>query len=57
MEGKARAFIAVKRFSKLKPNYVIVAYKETNHDGFIIAAHFISDIEQVIRRRIIWQKF
>lgn len=56
VEGKTGAVIAIKRFSKLKPNYVIVAYKETNHDGFIITAHFISNIEQVKRRRIIWQR-
>jgi len=57
VEGRVGESIAVKRFSKLKPNYVIVAYRETSkEDGFIITAHLISNIEQVKRRRIVWQR-
>jgi hypothetical protein len=55
--GKADAFIAVKYFASIKPPYIIVAYREiSDMDGFIITAHFISNINELRRRRIVWQK-
>ncbi len=57
LAGKVDEFIAVRYFSRLKPRYLIVAYREMNEeDGFIITAHFISNINQILRREIIWQK-
>jgi hypothetical protein len=54
--GKGGAYIAIKYFRKIKPPYLIVAYRETsNVDGFIITAHFISNIRDVRRRRIVWK--
>jgi len=55
--GKVGASIAVRHFSRLKPSYLMVAYREINEeDGFIITAHFISNINQIIRREVVWQK-
>ncbi len=57
IKGKVGEFIAVRYFTRVKPSYLMVAYRETNEeDGFIITAHFISNINQIIRREIIWQK-
>ena len=51
------ALIAIKYFREIKPHYLIVAYREINDvDGFIITAHFISNIHDIRRRRIVWQK-
>ncbi|MGH9922436.1 MAG: hypothetical protein ACRD38_06770, partial [Nitrososphaerales archaeon] len=55
--GKVGELIAVKYFNEIKPHYVIVAYRETNDkDGFVITAHFISNIQDIRKRRIVWQK-
>lgn len=55
--GKVGAFIAVKYYREIKPHYLIVAYREiSDTDGFIITAHFISNMHDIRRRRIVWQK-
>ncbi len=55
--GRVGEFIAVKYFDQIKPHYIIVAYREINEkDGFIITAHFISNINDILGRRIAWQK-
>jgi hypothetical protein len=56
VRGKVGELIAV-RYFRLKPSYLMVAYRETNEeDGFIITAHFISNISQIMKREIVWQK-
>lgn len=55
--GKTGEFIAARYSSQIKPPYIIVAYREINdEDGFIITAHFISNINDISRRRVVWQK-
>jgi len=54
--GKVGELIAVKYFAAIKPPYIIAAYREINDkDGFIITAHFISNIEDIRKRRIVWK--
>jgi len=54
--GKVGALVAVKYFREIKPHYLIVAYREIGGaDGFIITAHFISNIHDIRRRRIVWK--
>lgn len=55
--GQVGEFIAVKYFSQIKPHYIIVPYREiSDENGFIITAHFISNINEIRRRRVVWQK-
>ncbi len=35
---------------------LVVVYKEDENDGFIITAFFTSKIDQLLKRKIVWQK-
>jgi hypothetical protein len=35
---------------------LVVVYKETESDGFILTAFFTKKIEQLFKRKIVWQK-
>jgi len=54
--GDEGELIAVKEHSPGK--YFVVIYREINNeeDGFVITAFFTRRIEQIERRRILWQK-
>ena len=41
---------------KREDKMLIVVYKETLTDGFIITSYFTKRIEHVLKRKIIWQK-
>jgi hypothetical protein len=54
LKGWTGELLAVK---KINDRYIIAAYKEiSKSDGFIITAFFISKIEKVKRRGVIWEK-
>lgn len=54
--GDEGELIAVKEHSPGK--YFVVIYREINNgeDGFVITAFFTRRIEQIERRRMLWQK-
>jgi hypothetical protein len=35
---------------------LVVVYKETENEGFILTAFFTKKIEQLLKRKILWQK-
>ena len=52
--GKANELIAVSATSKR--GYLVVIYKETEADGFIITAYETTDTLWLFRKKIIWSK-
>ena len=55
LEGKQDEQIVVKEFGKEK--YLLVFYKEINHeDGFIITAFFTRQKKQLEKRKILWSQ-
>lgn len=38
------------------PKYLCVVYRETNGEGFVITAFFISRHERLLRRQLLWQR-
>ncbi len=54
VEGGNNELLALvyKRADKL----LVVAYKEENDEGFIITSFFTSKIDQLLKRKIKWQK-
>jgi hypothetical protein len=54
LEGGNQELLALvyKRTDKI----LVVVYKEENKDGFVITAFFTSKIEQLLKRKIVWQK-
>lgn len=41
---------------KREDKMLIVVYKETETDGFIITAYFTKHIEKIFKRKIVWQR-
>ncbi len=41
---------------KRQDKLLVVVYKEDENDGFIITAFFTSKIDQLLKRKIVWQK-
>jgi len=56
--GKKEELLAVRFYKKthIGPKHLIVIYKETNAKGFIITAFMTSKIDNILRRKILWQK-
>ncbi|MDP1710077.1 MAG: hypothetical protein Q8L28_00450 [bacterium] len=52
--GTKGEFLAAKKYSKKK--WIVVIYKESNKDGFVITSYFVTDIEWLFRKQIIWTK-
>src|SRR4030042_1177625 len=56
--GKKGELSAVRFYKKthISSKHIIVIYKETNAEGFIITAFMTSKIDDILRRKILWQK-
>ena len=56
--GVKDELLAVKRYDQtaVGAKHVVVAYKEQEHDGFIITAFMTSKIDKLLTRGIQWQK-
>lgn len=52
--GALDELFAVSRISSNK--VLIVIYKESVDDGFILTAFFTSKIEKLLKRKILWRK-
>ena len=56
-EGGNDAIIAVKNFQSRFDKFIVVIYKEINvTDGFIITAYFTNNIQEIIRKKLIWKQ-
>lgn len=40
----------------LSGKYLVVVFRETDDDGFVITAYFTSKIEKLTNRKILWRK-
>ena len=58
INGWVDELIALKHYPKtiISSKSVVVVYKESGEDGFVITAFMTSDPERIIRRGILWQK-
>ena len=58
VHGWTDELIALKHYSKtvISEKFVIVVYKESANNGFVITAFMTSEPERIIRRGVIWQK-
>jgi hypothetical protein len=56
--GKKEELLAARFYKKthIGSKHLIVIYKETNAEGFIITAFMTSKIDDILRRKILWQK-
>jgi len=56
--GWTDELIALKNYAKtvISKKTVVVVYKETDDDGFVITAFMTSRFERILRRGIIWQR-
>jgi hypothetical protein len=56
--GWVDELIALRHYSKtiISKKSVVVVYKESSEDGFVITAFMTSDPERITRRGILWQK-
>ncbi|SFQ04448.1 hypothetical protein [Parafilimonas terrae] len=54
LQGSADELLAAtyNRADKL----LVVVYKETECDGFILTAYFTKRIDKILKRKIVWQK-
>ena len=39
-----------------RPKYLCVIYRELNGDGFVITTFFISKVQKLLRRGIVWSR-
>ncbi|OGE44510.1 hypothetical protein A3B45_05165 [Candidatus Daviesbacteria bacterium RIFCSPLOWO2_01_FULL_39_12] len=53
-KGKGEELLAV--FALSKRSYIVVVYKETENDGFIITAYETTDKLWLFKKEIIWNK-
>jgi len=57
--GKKEELLATKFYEKthISSKYLIVVYKETNKEGFVITAFMTSKIDNILKRRgILWRR-
>lgn len=55
VKGRYGEMIAMRRFSSVgKSSSVVVVYRESGKDGFIITAYLTSDVRDLERRERIW---
>lgn len=56
--GVKGELLAVKRYDQtaIGVKHIVVAYKEQEHDGFVITAFMTSKIDKLLKRGIQWQK-
>ncbi len=59
VKGRVGELIAVRLLPKLpiRIKHLMVAYKELDgRDGFVITAHFISNVERILNRGVHWRR-
>ncbi len=58
IHGWVDELIALRHYPKtiISKKSVVVVYKESNDDGFVITAFMTSDPECIIRMDVLWQK-
>ena len=54
LQGSADELLAT--IHKHKTKLLVVVYKETEIDGFIITAYFTSKVDKLLKRIVLWQK-
>ena len=54
LKGNSGEVLAVSTY--LKRTYLVVVYKETGNDGFIITAYETTDVVWLFKKEIIWSK-
>ena len=56
--GKREDLLAAKFYRKthISSKFLIVVYKERNKEGFVITAFMTSNIDNILRRKILWQR-
>ncbi|MBA3724077.1 MAG: hypothetical protein H0W89_04270 [Candidatus Levybacteria bacterium] len=54
LKGSADELLAV--VIALNTKYLVVVYKESNNDGFIITAYITTDVKWLFKKEIIWNK-
>lgn len=54
LKGKSRELLAVRRASKTR--YLVVVYKETESDGFIITSFETTDSRWLFKKEILWNR-
>ena len=54
LKGNEGELLAVMRTPTTR--LLVVVYKETEIDGFIITAYFTSQVEKLLKRIVLWQK-
>jgi hypothetical protein len=53
-QGNAGEFLAATY--KTTNRLLVVVYKETDVDGFIITAYFTSQVDRLYKRIVLWEK-
>lgn len=58
VNGWAGELVAVRRceIAPNRPKYLCVIYRELNGEGFVITTFFISKLQKLLRRGVIWGK-
>ncbi len=54
LKGSAGELLALSKVSKRR--YIVVIYKETQNDGFIITAYETTDTKWLFKKKSIWNK-
>ncbi|MDQ2694890.1 MAG: hypothetical protein M3Z21_05825 [Pseudomonadota bacterium] len=54
LAGNRNELLAVREIEQGK--YLVVVYRELNHDGFVITAFFTRRIQSLLRRKQIWPR-
>jgi hypothetical protein len=56
-EGRNEELIAIKKFEKISPKFIVVIYKELNiEDGFIITSFVSKRQQEFAKKKIIWKQ-